>query len=163
MTKARGIVFRGTPEERFWQKTVVKGPDDCWRWKARLSPDGYGNLRIGKKRIRAHRFSWMLHNVEIPVGRVICHRCNNPWCVNPKHLYAGTMLENMRDCWGGGRMENRVRGERCHKSKLTQDDIISIRTAAARGISARELAAEHGVTRNNIDFIVSRRTWRHVP
>jgi len=75
---------------------INKYKDNCWEWKGRKDKDGYGLIAI-RQNVRAHRFSYEFHN-KISAGEMmICHKCDNPKCVNPDHLYAGTALDNARD------------------------------------------------------------------
>jgi hypothetical protein len=93
-------------EVRFWAK--VKKTDGCWQWTGAATPDGYGFLAraINGERhpLRAHRFSWELHRGPVPEGLWVLHRCDNPRCVNPDHLFLGDRTANMRDCAAKGRI-----------------------------------------------------------
>ena len=91
--------------ERFWPKVDVRGPDECWPWRA-TQWRGYGKIGIGGATgtdVRAHRVSWEIHNGPIPAGMLVCHRCDAPSCVNPAHLFLGTQRDNMADMLAKGR------------------------------------------------------------
>lgn len=104
--------------ERFWPKVDKDGPvhpvlgTRCWLWTgARLHRDsGHGTLSRGRSHILAHRLSYELHIGSIPDGLDICHRCDNPPCVNPEHLFPGTHRENMADCIAKGRSRDPING-----------------------------------------------------
>jgi hypothetical protein len=96
--------------ERFWEK-VSKDSDrhfaldgkKCWEWRGALTK-GYGQFGVGGGKLQyAHRFSWMLHNGEIPEGKCVLHKCDNPGCVNPDHLFLGSHADNMKDMASKGR------------------------------------------------------------
>jgi len=89
----------------FWRWVDVKGPDDCWNWTGVKSKFGYGRgtFYSGTK-FYAHRMSWILHNGEVPDGLLVCHKCDNPTCVNPGHLFLGTAKDNTHDMYEKNRM-----------------------------------------------------------
>lgn len=102
--------------DKFWSRVVLAGPDECWLWVRRrrkppLDNWQYGALIINGRSYLAHRFSWTLHNREEPGNRVICHACDNPLCVNPQHLWAGTDRANRLDSVAKGRSWQKKRPE----------------------------------------------------
>lgn len=91
-----------TRSQKFWSKVkIVNDEDSCWEWQAGLNTNGYGQFNLCKdgKRLNmgAHRFSYELANGPIPKGILVCHKCDNPKCVRPKHLFPGTYQDNMDD------------------------------------------------------------------
>jgi hypothetical protein len=114
----------------FWAKVDKNGgvpahlPDlrECWLWTASLFVGGYG--RFGAQ--RAHRVSWELHHGEVPEGLFVLHRCDNPRCVNPGHLFLGTQTDNMRDMWAK-RRGRRPRGADVAVAKLDAEKVRALR------------------------------------
>jgi hypothetical protein len=113
-------MYRGmTTEERFWSN--VEKTDDCWIWKGYEKSCGYGGMRAYGKNWFAHRLSYTLNIGEIPEGMYVCHKCDNPICVRPDHLFLGTHKDNMADCKAKGRyVGGRGNADGWAKSSLTQ-------------------------------------------
>lgn len=163
-----------TIEERFWSR-VKKGPG-CWEWTgAQFNRKWYGAFFMNGRNHSASRVSWMFHYGSIPNGLFVCHRCDNPKCVRPDHLFLGTAADNNGDMARKGRAasgkkhraslypESIRRGEENGAAKLSPVDIIVIRQCHAKGSSTRALAAAYGVCKTTISNIISRRTWAHIP
>jgi hypothetical protein len=83
--------------DQFWNKVKVKEKEDCWVWLGAKDSCGYGKITFNNKTISAHRFSYDITYGPIPKGMQILHKCDNPECVNPNHLYCGTHGDNMSD------------------------------------------------------------------
>lgn len=155
---------------RFWNKVDKRSDGNCWNWKGAKNTKGYGNFRVGSLRnnsrrtVMPHRYSYELHNGSIPDGQVVCHKCDNPSCVNPHHLELGTQLDNIADMYEKGRENNPLLfGESSPNAKLTENQVKEIRRKYATGKFRRhQLANEYGVSIHNISAITSRKTWAHI-
>jgi hypothetical protein len=138
---------------------VTPGPQsECWVWTGRRDAWGYGRINKGTFRTRAHRLSWELSVGPIPSGVFVCHRCDNPPCVNPSHLFLGTSRENTADMVAKGRQ---ARGERKNTAKLTEKIVEKIRHEVAAGLTYRQAALKYGVGFYSVRCIVRGKTWRH--
>jgi hypothetical protein len=155
----RYLVGHQTRKNATLENYVVAG-DGCWEWRGRRNRDGYGMIcRLGRQDL-VHRVFYRERVGSIPEGLYVCHRCDNPPCVNPEHLFLGTHRDNMNDMEAKGR---RSRGERHWRSEVTEGDVRDIRRAYADGgHTTRSLAARYGVASPTIHSIVTRKTWRHV-
>lgn len=158
--------------DRFWSKVDrTHGPDSCWEWTA-ARVQGYGQFCVrDHKPTRAHRVAWLLVNGEIPSGLFVCHRCDNPPCVNPAHLFLGTPQDNMADMLAKGRKatgwhllhpERIPRGEANHYAKLTTANVIEIRGVASNTERDLRFAERFNVSLHTIRSVRARKTWRHV-
>lgn len=146
--------------ERFWSRVDVRGPDECWLWHGTIMRNGYGTFSIRHKAFYAHRLSVELCG-EDATGLDVCHHCDTPLCVNPRHLFLGTAKDNILDMVRKGR-GNRAKGERNKSSRLTSQDVIEIRRLHESGVSKRQLSKMFNVGRTTIRSLLSGKTWKHV-
>lgn len=146
---------------RFWSKVDRSGgPDACWLWIGSRNWQGRGLFWFGKLPLNAPRVMWELTKGQ-PLPEMVCHRCDNPTCVNPDHLFAGTHADNMRD--RSDKMRH-AHGERHGCAKLTEDDVAEIRRSYISGspeFGQHVLARRYGVHPATIRRVVSGKTWRH--
>jgi len=149
-----------TPAERFWEKVNKIGRKDCWEWRAALVYK-YGKFKANGKSFRAHRYSYEMEYGPIPEGMLVLHHCDNPPCVNPRHLFLGTHQDNVADRVKKGRTRSPC-GEAHGKSKLSESDIIYIRNARGNGDSLGRLASQFKVNKSAICKICRRTTWKHI-
>ena len=147
--------------KRFWSKVDSSSKDGCWEWQAYRLPTGYGWFNLDGKPVQASRVAYMLAVGEIPEGMSVCHRCDNPACCRPDHLFLGTHRENMRDALRKGRLVTPTNppGERHPKAKLTEDQVRFIRSSK---IGCTTLGRMMGISSSNIKLIRRRKTWRHI-
>lgn len=161
--------------ERFDEKVRI-ATTGCWEWIAYRNPCGYGQFGVNGKLMLAHRFSWSHHKGEIPNKMCVLHRCDNPACVNPDHLFLGTMNDNMQDMIAKGRdrkatgdksasrlhPETRCRGENKPAAKLKSVDIPVIRRMISEGMPHRAIASIFKVSKPQISYIKNGQTWSHI-
>ncbi len=167
---------------RFWAKVDKSG--DCWLWTASVRGSGYANFYFRGRCVNAHRVAWILTHGEVPDGLQVLHDCpggDNPLCVNPTHLYLGTIRDNVNDMYAKGRSwydthpeearavlsvrrpQKQVRGEEVGTAKLTREQVLEIRRLfAAGGWTKADLGRAFGVSRMQIYSIVSGKKWRHL-
>lgn len=164
---------------RFWSR--VQMGDGCWEWQGSRTQFGYGKLKVQGVERTTHRFSWELANGPIPEGAYVLHRCDNPPCVRPDHLFLGTARDNIVDAYSKGRAvppggrryrgsdhwtnvqpAGVARGERVGGAKLTADQVRDIRRLYTEGATLHALADQFGVRFTNVHMIVTRKTWKHI-
>jgi len=145
--------------DRFVSK--VEKTDTCWNWVGAKKPSGYGNFYMNRKYIGAHCASYLLFRGDIPAGMYVCHRCDNPSCVNPDHLFLGTPTDNQKDMADKGRAVGIRQGGESHPiAKLTEKAVVDIRARRANGAPLSVLAAEYGVCEATISYAASGKTWK---
>jgi hypothetical protein len=145
--------------ERFEERYIPIPESGCWLWIGATTEDGgYGQISQDYRRMLAHRLSWELYNGPIPEGMNVLHHCDTPSCVNPKHLFLGTQLDNAKDCWSKNRHSFPI-GELHPGSKLTEDQVKTIRLSSQK---SQILADEYNVTVGLIKHIRHRRLWKHI-
>jgi hypothetical protein len=161
---------------KFWALVKKRSGSGCWLWMGWRVPTGYGTFAANRKLIRAHRFAWILSHGDIPAGMCVLHKCDNPSCVRPDHLWLGTHLDNMRDMNRKGRRipatglrngantkpDQVLRGERHCRARFTDAQVLDIRRRIANGERNITIAREFGVSKGAISGIVNGRTWRHL-
>lgn len=165
MTRSRNVVRLLPREDLFWAKVVRS--DGCWEWTGAKDRFGYGTVTrklLSKVPIRAHRLSWFFANGPVPDGQWVLHRCDNPPCVRPDHLFLGTRSDNIRDMFAKerGRPNGGViaRGATHPMVRLTEAQVREI--LGRSGESKTALAAEFRVARTTVGDIIRRRTWQHL-
>ncbi len=144
-------------EKRLWKNIDKRSNSECWNWKRGKSL-GYGELNVNQRPTGTHRLAWISINGKIKNGLHVLHKCNNPSCCNPSHLYLGTNVENARDRVLAG---TSTRGEKNHGSKLTERQVLEIREKI-NYMRGNELAKEYGVYASAISKIVNRVQWKHI-
>jgi len=149
--------------DRFWEKVAVGNTDSCWPWKASVCPKGYGKF-VGDngEHTKAHRFAFTIAHGPIPEGQCVCHRCDNPPCCNPTHLFAGTTGDNTRDSVRKGRFVSTKRGETHFRARWTENDVLKMRSLRTSGMSISGIAKIMNCSNSRVCEIVHRKTWKHI-
>jgi len=127
----------------FWKKVYCKGASDCWPWLATKDHGGYGQFNDGRQMTTAHRFAYYAIHGYLPEGLQINHKCNNPECCNPAHLYAGTASQNNYDRAAAGNYKS---------VRLSAEDIRLIQVLHTKGVSHRKLATLFGCSKSLIQY-----------
>ena len=157
-------------EARFWGRVNKNGPlpdqasphyvglDQCWVWTASVTDRGYGRFFDGSKTVRSHRVSYGLCVGIVPRNQDCLHRCDNPGCVNPSHLWIGTQADNNIDCIAKDRMPD-TRGARASNAQLTEGQVKEIKHSPEMGIV---MAAKFGVSKATISRIRNGVCWSNI-
>lgn len=150
-------------DARFDSKFIIS--DGCWEWLGSSDKDGYGNFWDceQKTNVRAHRYAF--EREYGPLGDLYaCHKCDNPSCVRPSHLFAGTNSDNMNDKVSKGRTLGfaAMKGEQHTQSKLTEKDIVEIKRRLINGIKQKEIALDFGIDSSVVSRIKTGKIWKNV-
>jgi hypothetical protein len=158
----------------FWNHVDIKSENECWNWMMGKDKDGYGKFSIpivpGKRRhIRAHRFSYFITYGKYEEFIFVCHKCDNPMCVNPKHLFLGSAKDNFEDSKNKNRaskipMEKSIhRGEDSPMTKLKKEDVLEIKELYKdNNISVHYISQKFNVSKGVIYNVGSGRSWGHI-
>lgn len=159
-------------QERMMSRVAPPHPKTgCWEWTGARHYFGYGRMGIARPDGTqttevTHRVAWTVFRGPIPDGVCVCHKCDNPPCVNPDHLFLGSHIDNMRDCQSKGRGRHYLgsinAGSSHGMSKLTEPDVAAIKTMLAGGTKQSVIAHKFGVTQTAISRINTGKRWRHV-
>ena len=159
-------------DDKFLQNIVID-ESGCWIWQGAKNKSGYGTMTVEKKTVFAHRYSYQYHIGEIPEKLFVCHKCDNPSCINPEHLFLGDNYINILDASIKNRLATGSKnGAHTHKekvrkgsmigtAKLTENQVLEIRSMY-KIIPQKQLAKNYGVSRGTIQNIHEGRNWKHV-
>ena len=143
-------------EKRFKNKIKVSDDNDCWIWLGAKSKKGYGRFKINGKLYSPHRIILELEGIKIPNNLFVCHKCDNPSCVNSKHLFIGSRSDNMKDCFKKGRLVNNA------KRKLNLNQIKEIRKLIKEGLTEREIAKRFSISYQTVNAIKHKKIWKNM-
>ena len=148
-TQPKWIIYRKkNPPIKILRRNIeIDSQSGCWLWIGYKDKNGYGRLTVNSEPLGAHRLSYLLFNGEIPVGSFVCHRCDNPSCVNPKHLFIGSVKDNTIDS---------IKKGRSAIQKLTIEQVLKIRKSK---LSIKELSKKYNVSAHTIYSIMEKITW----
>lgn len=141
------------------EKNGVAKENGCIEWSKHKDTDGYGIISVGNAPNRVHRVSYEIYIGPIPPGMLVCHKCDNPSCFNPKHLFLGSSKDNLQDMVKKGR---KPKGEKVHNSKLTEEQVREIKIRVSKGEKVGQIAKDYPVHGRAIRLIMAGINWKHV-
>lgn len=151
---------------KFYSKVNTPNDNGCMEWTGAKNSNGYGHFNNRfRKTIKAHRYSYQLHFGLIAESMNVLHKCDNPLCVSPEHLFLGTLKENTRDCIQKGRFipwKSDKRGETNGFNKLNETQVMSIRKRISNGDKVQKIASELNLSYKTIYNIKNHKSWSHL-
>lgn len=145
---------------RFDAKWIPEPNSGCWLWEAGHNEHGYGVFWTGRRLEKAHRVAFRLYRGVVLEAEVVCHKCDTPACVNPRHLFVAGMRENTQDMLAKKRHRTvAFHGETNGARQLSRADVDVIQMMLHRGVSQRTIAAQFGVHQGTISLINTGKTW----
>jgi len=159
-----------TYSERFWKRIKTGNPDECWPWSGAHNEHGYGSVCKDGVLRKAHRVAWELTFGKIPEGKWVLHKCDNPPCCNPNHLYIGTIVENTKDAIERKRfrsgdqhwMKKHI-GSANPNTKLKEETVrLVLLEASQKLLNANQISKKFNIPRTTLRRIIDRVTWKHV-
>jgi hypothetical protein len=165
------------------------GEDSCWEWQGCRHHTGYGVIQYKNKQHRTHRLMYQLFVEEVPNGLLVCHKCDNPPCCNPRHLFVGSYRDNLMDAFKKGRIktgdesssrihrdsfpsgdkhwmrlypEKVPRGDKSPRAKLSSSNVLELRRLRSEGVKITDLARKFGVSDTHVKYIIYRKSWTHI-
>lgn len=159
--KTKEIKLKDKDIERFWRGVDRRGEDECWEWQ-KYKKRGYGYIGVDGFAMITSRVAWVIANGQIPEGMIVCHKCDNPSCCNPNHLFIGTDLDNCRDRDAKGRGYDRTGGK--HGRATTNEHAVLLMRAiyGSGNYTYKRIAEMFKVKVSAVSDIMLRRCWTHI-